>query len=76
MQKLLLDGKKAERVNRIIAMVTLILLPLLMAAMLWWVMPSGYKASRLQKEEQNANILTGWQPLQPALKQVVQCIYP
>lgn len=60
-----------------IAMAALIFMPLLISSLLWLVMPSGYRNCKPEvKDKSTTSLLTGWHPMQPALRQVIQIINP
>lgn len=58
------------------AMVALIIFPLLLSSFLWLVMPSGYRHYKMEAKDNAKSLLSGWHPMQPALKQAFQVINP
>jgi hypothetical protein len=57
------------------AMAALIIFPLLLSSFLWLVMPSGYRHYKMEVKD-SKSLLSGWHPMQPALKQAFQIINP
>jgi hypothetical protein len=64
MQNQQFDGNKRKRT---LIMIALIVIPFLLAAFLWWVLPSGYGA-HIAKKEKISGRSDFWHPLQPAIK--------
>lgn len=69
-QKEMQPGKNAP------AMAALIIIPLLLSSCLWLVMPSGYRHCKMEGKEDAKSLLSGWHPMQPALRQAFQIINP
>jgi hypothetical protein len=59
-----LDDNKRKR---IMVMIALIVIPFLLAALLWWLLPSGYNAQMASEDSVSCQTY-GWHPLQPAIK--------
>ncbi len=69
-QKEMQPGKNA------LAMAALIIIPLLLSSSLWLLMPSGYRQCKMEVKEDAKSLLSGWHPLQPALRQPFEIINP
>lgn len=58
---------KENKKVRFCVMIALIVIPFLLAAFLWWILPSGYSA-QIAKKEGISSQTNLWHPLQPAIK--------
>jgi hypothetical protein len=56
-----------QKRTRILVMIALIVVPFLLAALLWWVLPSGHGAYMANKAK-ISGYADFWDPLQPAIK--------
>jgi hypothetical protein len=68
--------REKQPVNNVRVMAALILLPIILSALLWWIMPSGYQSWKLADKDKGEYVLNGWHPMQPALRQAFQIINP
>jgi len=64
-----------NRRKHIMVMIALIVIPFLLAAFLWWILPSGY-AAKLAKKQSVACQINFWHPLQPAIKLGAEILTP
>jgi hypothetical protein len=58
---------KANKRTRLWVMIALIIIPFLLAAFLWWILPSGHRAQFAQEDGIGCQTNL-WHPLQPAIK--------
>lgn len=66
---------KENKKVRFCVMIALIVIPFLLAAFLWWILPSGYSA-QIAKREGIGCQTNLWHPLQPAIKLGTEILNP
>jgi hypothetical protein len=67
--------KQSSSEKRVIVMVLLITLPFALAALMWCILPSGYRAFH-SGQSGKMSVISEWHPLQPSIHQAIEFVHP
>lgn len=63
----------AQKKKSNLVLIMLITLPFALAAMMWSILPSGYRYCR-EGQQKEVSVSSRWHPLQPAIHQSIELI--